>query len=307
MSRRGRPVPHELVPRYRGIIQHWNLFAETCDLPLPTSIRANTLRASRADVADRLRDAGIGVEDVSWNGTLMQVDRPVGRRIEHWLGLFYIQEATQTVPVLVLDPQPGETVLDLCAAPGGKTSQAAALMHNRGHLVANEPSGRRQQALLANLNRIGALNVTVTEYRGESFPLGAQFDRVLVDAPCSAEGTLRKNRSVRNGGTASAIRRLSGLQKRLIVRAFDLVRPGGRLVYSTCTFAPEENEGVVAHLLRERSAVILPTALPFSAAPGILEWERETFPSEIAACSRIYPHHLDSGGGFIAHVERPVE
>jgi len=248
----------------------------------------------------------VAFEAYSWDEALLRVDRPIGRRIEHWLGLFYVQEATQTVPVRVLAPLPGECVLDLCAAPGGKTSHAAALMKNRGCLVANEPSGRRQQALLANLNRIGTLNVIVTEYRGESFPTHARFDCVLLDAPCSAEGTLRKDASLRGGARLGTIRRLAALQKRLIVRAYDLLKPRGRLVYSTCTFAPEENEAVVAHLLRERGARIDPLRLPFSSAPGLPEWAGETFPASLADCARIYPHHLDSGGGFIALVKRPT-
>jgi NOL1/NOP2/sun family putative RNA methylase len=296
----------DLAPRYRAIIADWELFEGACSRLPPVSIRVNTLRTDLGDVRRRLHDAGIEARVYPWSDTMLQVDRPVGRRIEHWLGLFYIQEANQAIPVRVLDPRPEETVLDLCSAPGGKCTQISARMSNRGTVVANEPSGRRQQALLASINRLGALNVTVTEYRGESFPLATRFDRVLVDAPCSAEGTLRKEPNLRSGASLSTIRRLAGLQKRLIERAYDLVRPGGDLVYSTCTFAPEENEAVVTHLLRARDAHVCPISLPFATAHGLTEWGGTSFPSEVAGCVRIYPHHLDSGGGFIAHVERPA-
>ena len=306
MSRAPAHSPTELLPRYRQIIPEWQLFEEACARPMPQIIRVNTLRIASVDLRRRLTAAGVPTERLPWDASLLQVGRPLGRRIEHWLGLFYIQEATQAVPVRVLNPQPGECILDLCASPGGKSTQIAARMHNRGSLIANEPSGGRQQSLLANINRLGVLNATVTEYRGESFPMRARFDRVLVDAPCSAEGTLRKESRLTGGAPIGTIRRLSRLQKRLILRAYDLLCPGGALTYSTCTLAPEENEEVIAHLLDVRNAHVAPIDLPFSAAPGLTEWAGTSYPDTVRGCARIYPHHIDSGGGFIAHVRRPA-
>ncbi len=294
-----------LMPRYRGIIPDWERFRDACGRPLPSVVRTNTLRTTSKDVLERLAQQGISASKFPWEDTLLQVDRSVGNTIEHWLGLLYIQEAVQVLPVTVLDPQPHHAVLDLCAAPGGKTTQIAARMEGAGPLIANEPSGRRQQALLANVNRLGILNATITAYRGESFPLRTRFDRILVDAPCSAEGTLRKESSVRSGASMGTISRLARLQKRLILRAYDLLRPGGILVYSTCTFAPEENEAVVAHLLKLRDARLCPISLPFEASPGLRAWGNENYPSDTHGCARIYPHHIDSGGGFVARLERP--
>ena len=303
-SRSDRRASADLLPRYRDVIHDWDRFAEVCHRPLPTTVRANTLRIDPEELQERLLRQGIAASRVPWEETLLEVDRPVGRTIEHWLGLLYVQEAVQALPVLALDPQPGDAVLDLCAAPGGKTTHIAARMQGVGPLVANEPSGRRQQALLANVNRLGILNATITAYRGESFPLHAEFDRVLVDAPCSAEGTLRKELPLRRGASSAAIARLAKLQKRLIVRAYDLLRPGGVLVYSTCTFAPEENESVVAHLLEVRDARLTPLPLPVGISPGLTAWEEESYPPEVSDCARIYPHQIDSGGGFIARFER---
>ncbi len=301
-----RPLPdsNELLPRYRSIVPEWTRFAAACGRPLPTVIRTNTLRATPEALRERLLRQGYAVSSISWDGTLFEVDRPIGSTIEHWLGLFYVQEAVQTLPVIALDPHPDEAILDLCAAPGGKTTQIAAQMDGTGPLIANEPSGRRQQALLANVNRLGLLNATITAYRGEAFPLRARFDRVLVDAPCSAEGTVRKEPSLWQGASNGTIVRLARLQKRLIVRAYDLLRPGGALVYSTCTFAPEENEAVVAHLLSIRDAQLMPIRLPFEASPGLDAWGEEIYPSELRGCARIYPHQIDSGGGFVARIER---
>jgi len=290
--------------RYRPIIDDWDAFLATTQTPLPYVVRANTLKIEPSALQQRFEAAGIAATPHVWNEELFEMANPPGRRIEHWLGLYYAQEAVQTLPVLALDPQPGETTLDLCAAPGGKATYIAARMRNRGTLVANEPSGRRQMSLLANINRLGVLNTMITAYQGENFPMQTKFDRVLVDAPCSAEGTLRKESSLKSGASKGTIARLARLQKRLIVRAFDLLAPGGLLVYSTCTFAPEENEAVVAHLLRNRSAQILPYDIPIETSPGLTGWLDETFPAEIQHCVRVYPHHLNSGGGFLARITR---
>ena len=297
--------PGDVLLRYRSIVPDWDRFLDACRRPLPTVVRTNTLRVSPEALRGRLLRQGISTTQLPWEPTLLEVDRPVGRTIEHWLGLLYVQEAVQTLPVIALDPRPGETVLDLCAAPGGKSTHIAARMAGDGPLVLNEPNGRRQQALLANVNRLGVLNATITDYRGEQFPLRARFDRVLVDAPCSAEGTLRKEPSLRAGAPKRTIARLARLQKRLIVRAYDLLRPGGVLVYSTCAFAPEENESVVAHLVQARPARLTPLSFPGEASPGLASWEGETYPDEVRLCARVYPHQFDSGGGFVARFERP--
>ena len=306
MSRRSKPSAIDTLGRYRTMIDDWDAFRAATERPMPTVVRTHTERLSPAELRVRLEKRGIACESIPWAEPFFRVDRPVGRTMEHWLGMLYIQELVQAVPVLVLDPRPHEIILDLCAAPGGKTTHIAAMMQSSGTLIANEPNGRRQQGLLANLNRLGAINVAITEYDGESFPMSVPFDRILVDAPCSAEGTLRKERSLRLGAAPSAIRRLAALQRRLIVRAYDLLRPGGVLVYSTCTFAPEENEQTVSHLLSERpDARLVPIVLPFLAARGLTAWDDVSFPPELAGCARIYPHHLDSGGGFVARIERP--
>ena len=290
--------------RYRSIIDSWDAFLAAAQTPLPYVVRTNTLKIEPSALKQRFVAAGIDATSHAWNEDLFELAEPPGKRIEHWLGLYYAQEALQILPVLVLDPQPGETILDMCAAPGGKATFIAARMQNRGTLVANEPSGRRQMSLLANINRLGVLNTMVTAYQGENFPMGTKFDRILVDAPCSAEGTLRKEPSLQNGASMGTIARLARLQKRLIVRAFDLLAPGGVLVYSTCTFAPEENEAVVAHLLRERAANILPVELLIESSMGLTGWADEPFPEEIQHCVRVYPHHLNSGGGFVARITR---
>ncbi len=292
------------LERYRAMIEDWDAFAAAVSRPLPIDARVNALRASPDELRERLAARGTTLESASWDPCAVRASRPIARTLEHWLGLFYLQERVQAAPVLALDPQPEEQVLDLCAAPGGKTVDIAIRMRNTGSILANEPNGRRQQALLTNVNRLGLWNVTATEYRGQDFPGPAAFDRILVDAPCSAEGTLRKHASLRDGAAPAAIARLARLQRMLLLRAFDLLAPRGTLVYSTCTFAPEENEAVVSHLLERRDARVVAFAPPFAHVSGVPQWAGERYEAGVERCVRIYPHHLDSGGGFVARIER---
>ena len=294
--------------RYKDLIADWDAFVDTVEHAAPTSLRVRTKRVTPADLAVRLSRQGITTRPWTWDPEILIADRgSIGATLEHWLGLYYVQELTQTVPVRILDPRPDERVLDLCAAPGGKTTQIASRMENQGVLVVNEPSGRRQPALLANLNRLEVVHAIVLSRRGEEFPLGGVFDRILIDAPCSGEGTLRKDPSMRAGASKRTIDRLSKLQKRLIVRGFDLLRTGGRMVYSTCTFAPEENEAVVAELLwRREHAAIESISLALPHAEGVRRWNGETYPDTVAGTVRLYPQHLDSGGGYVACIRKSV-
>jgi len=203
------PPSARRLDRCRSLIHDWEAFAAASARPLPVDARVNTLRTTPETLRALLARRGVSVEPSSWDPNVVRASQPIGRTVEHWLGLFYLQERVQSAPVLALDPRPNERILDLCAAPGGKTVDIALRMENTGCVVANEPSGRRQQALLTNLNRIGLWDVAVTEYRGQDFPVAAPFDRALVDAPCSAEGTLRKEASVRDGATDQAVRRLA--------------------------------------------------------------------------------------------------
>jgi NOL1/NOP2/sun family putative RNA methylase len=295
------------VERYREIIPEWEAFWEAILRPLPTVIRTNTLRIDPSDLRRRLERKGFDLRPLSWDETCFEIrgEIPAGNTLEHWLGYYYIQEATQLLPVKALGPKPGERVLDLCAAPGGKTTQIAQYMEDSGLLVANDDSAKRIQALLANVYRLGVRCVVVTECPGQEFPGEAEFDRVLVDAPCSAEGVARRFPHLRKGALPGVIQRLATLQKKLLVRALDLVRPGGIVVSSTCTLAPEENEGVVQSVLERGLAELLPWEPPVPHARGLVRFGEAEYGPEMQKTVRIYPHHFDSEGGFVAVLRRP--
>ncbi|HEC63223.1 MAG TPA: RsmB/NOP family class I SAM-dependent RNA methyltransferase [Candidatus Acetothermia bacterium] len=295
------------MERYKDIIPGWEAFLSSLERPLPIVIRTNTLRITPGELRRRLEARGFQVSPLPWYEGLFQVegDIPIGNTLEHWLGYYYVQEATQTLPVLALAPRPGERVLDLCAAPGGKATQIAQHMRDEGLVVANDPSPKRLRALLANLYRLGVRCAVVTECLGEKFPGEGEYDRVLVDAPCSGEGTVRRHPHLRKGAPLGLIRRLASLQKKLLCRALQLVRPGGIVVYSTCTLAPEENEGVVRHALDQGLGRLIPWEPPVPHARGLPGFGKEEYGQELKRAVRLYPHHFDSEGGFIAVFRRP--
>lgn len=225
---------------------------------------------------------------------------PLSMTPEHWLGLVYVQQASTGVAAPALGPAPGERVLDLCSAPGGKTLHMAELMDDSGCLVANEISEGRIRGLLGNVYRLGHTGIMVVASDGRDFPRGALFDRVLVDAPCSGEGTLRRRGGHPPEPSESFAAHLARVQRALLDRAIDLTRPGGTVLYVTCTFAPRENEAVVSDALATRSVELEPLDLPVLHARGLTRFEDERYDDRLEGAARIYPHHLDSGGLFLA-------
>jgi NOL1/NOP2/sun family putative RNA methylase len=227
----------------------------------------------------------------------------------------YGQEEVSAVPAEVLAPEPGERVFDPCAAPGSKTTQLAALMDDRGLLVANDNNLGRLSALRSNAERCGVTSVVVTNSDARNFslkPFVADgdhqrpfFDRALVDVPCSCEGTIRKNPTALEQWEYSHVQGIAGVQKGILTRAVEATKPGGTVVYSTCTFAPEENEAVLDHVLdADRvDCELVGFDLPLDAAPGVTEWEDETYDPSVTRAKRIYPHLNDTGGFFCAKLE----
>ncbi|WP_456476165.1 16S rRNA (cytosine(1407)-C(5))-methyltransferase RsmF [Oceanithermus sp.] len=221
-----------------------------------------------------------------------------------YAGLYYIQEPSAQAVGELLDPQPGERVLDLAAAPGGKTTHLAARMENRGLLVANEVDSGRIRGLLDNLERWGSTQAVVQAPVARLAERWAGFfDRVLLDAPCSGEGMFRKDPAAARRWGPSSPARAAEVQRRLLDAAARLVVPGGVLVYSTCTFAPEENEGVVGGFLRAHPDFELEDArLHPSFAPGVPRWGGGG--AELERAARLWPHRLRGEGHFLARLVR---
>jgi tRNA (cytosine49-C5)-methyltransferase len=209
-------------------------------------------------------------------------------------GQLFIQNAASWLPVLVLDPQPGEEVLDVCAAPGGKTSHIAARTNNQAHIWANDNSRARLAKLQANMQRLGAHVEHYSLYDATrlSHKIDQQFDKILLDAPCSGEGLMHiQNDKDLTTWSVAHTKRLQQLQKRILTQAWELLKPGGTLVYSTCTMAPEENEAIIDYLLRTREdAAIAPIDLSLSnRLPTVESWNNKTFSPAVRQCLRLAP------------------
>jgi len=276
------------------------------------SIRCNLLKISINELKKRLQKKGWELSQpwkkYCWAIIVESKLGPgeLGRSLEHLLGYYYVQELASMLPVIALEPKPHQLVLDLCAAPGSKTTQIASEMKNTGTIIANEVSLKRLKILASNCERCGVTNAILTRKDGSALckkfeKEGMKFDRILIDAPCSGEGTLRSSPRTRLLWNINTIKRLSNLQKSLLASAIPLLKKRGILVYSTCTHAPEENEKVVDWALKKFPQLELEKiSLPLNARPGITKWEKENFSPTIQKCARIYPHDNNTEGFFIA-------
>lgn len=293
------------LDRYRPYIEDWDAFIAATRREEPTVFRIRTGLVDEDALVDRLAARGFEVRAVDGlPGFRQVVDGPVPLSMtpEHWLGLVYVQQASTGIAAPALAPRPGERVLDLCSAPGGKTLHMAELMEDIGCLVANEISEGRIRGLLGNVYRLGHPGIMVVAADGRDFPEGALFDRVLVDAPCTGEGTLRRRGGHPPSPAASFVAHLGRVQRALLEKAIRLTRPGGTVLYVTCTFAPEENEAVVSDTLAHQPVDLVPLNLPVPHAAGLTRFEDSTFDERLEGAARIYPHHLDSGGLFLARL-----
>ena len=271
------------------------------------SVRINSLKASIKEIRDRLKSEW-KLEPIPWvnEGFWIKGERTdIGNTLEHALGYIYVQEAASMMPAVVLDPKPHETVLDICAAPGSKSTQMAAMMGNKGVLVANVITGNRTKILELNLQRCGVLNAIITKSRGQALR-GFEFDKILVDAPCSGTGTIRRNTETLRTWNPDMVRRLSITQKQLIATAFEMLKAGGAMVYSTCSLEPEENEGVIDFLLGkyENAKLEKITLTGLKSSNPVLKFEGQKYNDEIKKALRIWPQDNNTEGFFVARVSK---
>ncbi|OLN91962.1 25S rRNA (cytosine-C(5))-methyltransferase nop2 [Colletotrichum chlorophyti] len=288
-------------------------FFEANESARPVVLRTNTLRTHRRDLAQALISRGVTLEPVGkWSKVGLQVfesNVPLGATPEYLAGHYILQAASSFLPVMALEPQENERVLDMAAAPGGKTTHMAAMMKNTGVIVANDPSKQRAKGLIGNIHRLGARNVVVSNYDAREFPkpMGG-FDRVLLDAPCSGTGVIAKDPSVKTNKTERDFMLLPHTQKQLILAAIDSVnhhsKTGGFIVYSTCSVTVEENEAVVQYALSRRPNVkLVDTNLPFGRE-GFTSYMGKKFDPSLKLTRRYYPHTYNVDGFFVAKFQK---
>lgn len=285
-------------------------FLEALGQPARQALRVNTLKVEPERLLALL---GMDLPPVPWcaEAFLLPPEVHLGRHPFHAAGLFYLQEPSATAAVPLLDPQPGERILDLCAAPGGKSTHIASCLRGKGLLWANELHPGRARTLLENLERWGVRNAVVSVERPEQLAerLEGFFDRVLVDAPCSGEGLFRRDPAAAGEWSPQGVAGCARRQQRILEAAARLVRPGGVLVYATCTFSPEENEAVVGHFLATHAGWALEEGPEWAGvSTGRPEWAGDlppTIAETLRRARRFWPHRTAGEGHFLARLRRP--
>lgn len=288
-------------------------FFEANETPRPVVIRTNTLHTHRRDLAQSLINRGVTLEPVGkWSKVGLQIFEsqvPLGATPEYLAGHYILQAASSFLPVMALAPQENERILDMAAAPGGKTTYIAALMKNTGCIFANDSNKSRAKGLIGNIHRLGAKNTIVCNYDAREFPkvIGG-FDRVLLDAPCSGTGVIAKDPSVKTNKTERDFMLLPHLQKQLLLSAIDSVdhasKTGGYIVYSTCSVTVEENEQVVQYALSKRPNVrLVETGLTFGV-DGFVSYMGKRFDARMKMTKRFYPHKYNVDGFFVSKLQK---
>ncbi len=300
------------------MIPEFDVFLDSLEKAHPSHLRVNTLKVRKEELKERLSRYGCQLEELPVEDAFAfsGLETP-GATLEYFLGYYHLQGLSSMLPPLVLKPEKGQLILDMCASPGSKTSQIAAMTENRATLFANELNKKRLSILKFQLERLGVTSTIITNYQAQNFPTKLpdgsplRFDRVLLDAPCTGEGRyrriMRKDELEKTSEYSErASQRMSGYQKQMILRAFDLLREGGLLVYSTCTYSPYENEEVVDHLLRNRPEAKVEefSINGIRLQEGTISWKDREFHKDLSKTRRVYPHYVDSWGFYIAKIRR---
>lgn len=296
-------LPQSFLDSMKEILgEDYEAFLAGFDGQRQYGLRVNTLKMNLEEFE---RIAPFHLKKVPWisNGYFYEAEDVPAKHPFYSAGLYYLQEPSAMTPASRLKVQPGERVLDLCAAPGGKATELGAALQGEGLLVANDINTARARALLRNLELFGISNSFVTNepphVLAERFP--EFFHKIMVDAPCSGEGMFRKNPAVVDSWQEKGPEYFSKLQREIIVQAADMLLPGGMMFYSTCTFSPLENEKTITHLLKERPDMeVIPMEDYEGFAEGLTSYRGEVFDESCRLCRRIWPHKMSGEGHFMA-------
>lgn len=287
-------------------------FLEASEVQRPMTIRTNTLKTRRRDLAEALINRGVNLDPLGkWTKVGLVVfssQVPMGATPEYLAGHYIIQGASSFLPVMALDPKENERILDMCAAPGGKSSHIAAIMKNTGVLFSNDVNQQRIKAVVGNFHRLGIVNSVICSYDGRKLPsIMKGFDRVLLDAPCTGTGVVAKDPSVKTNKDEVDVQRCCTLQRDLLLAAIDCVNArsesGGVIVYSTCSVLPEENEWIIDYALKKRDVKLVPTGLEFGA-DGFINYRQYRFHPSLKLTKRFYPHAHNMDGFFVAKLKK---
>ncbi|CAM3111449.1 RsmB/NOP family class I SAM-dependent RNA methyltransferase [Paenibacillus lupini] len=309
-------LPIAFTTKMKSLLgEEYDRFISSYDDPRLYGIRVNRLKLN-GEAWKAISPLGDAIRPIPWveDGYYYEEGARPGKHPHYHAGLYYIQEPSAMAPVELLDVQPGQKVLDLCAAPGGKSTQIAAKLQGSGVLVSNDNAKERTKALAKNIELAGVRNAVILNEEPSALApaFGQWFDRILVDAPCSGEGMFRKDESMIAEWEKHSIERCSTMQRHILRDAAAMLAPGGILVYSTCTFSPEENESQIAELLAELPDFEVVQVEPlYGWKNGQPDWAgeagRELAPARLASLSgtvRLWPHHIEGEGHYAAVLRR---
>lgn len=309
-ERNGRmELPASFIENMRNILgPELDAYLESYRKPRFMGLRVNTSKIS-VEEFERLHPFR-SLRKIPWisNGYYYTEEDAPTKHPYYYAGLYYIQEPSAMTPAAVLPVEKGERVLDLCAAPGGKATELAAKLSHTGLLVANDASASRTKALLKNLEVFGMPNILITSEMGDRLDryFHEYFNKILIDAPCSGEGMFRKQAHMIPAWEKQGPKVFSAMQREILRQAAELLKPGGRMLYSTCTFSELENEGSVDHFLKEHPDFHL-AEIPWyeGFCPGRPDLVGSAFPLE--KCVRLFPHKIDGEGHFLALLAKDGE
>ncbi|MBY8980505.1 MAG: RsmB/NOP family class I SAM-dependent RNA methyltransferase [Candidatus Lokiarchaeota archaeon] len=281
---------------------------EANEKPLTPSIRVNTIKIDKDTLKDRLLSKGFKLESIDWINYGLKIKKSplnLGSTHEYLQGFYYMQSVAPMLPAFILDPNPSDIVIDMCAAPGGKATHLAQIMNNEGNLILIERNRNRIPALEINLRRLGVSNsIIINEDAVNLSKMNLKADKILLDAPCTGEGLIRQDSSRKRSKTMKDINKLSSIQRKLLKTGLNSLNPGGQLLYSTCSIAPEENELVIDDVLKDNSDFAI-VKIPYNyGVKGIIDVYNKTLREDIKYSQRLYPHLHNTIGFFISLIQK---
>ncbi len=297
-----------LIKRFKNIFGNdFDKLMKSYSRKTRKAIRINTLKISVNNCLNRLRQKGFLLSNVPWCSYAFFVDKepsPLASTVEYLMGFFYIQDPTSLIPAIELEPKPGEIILDMAAAPGGKTTHIAQLMKNKGSILAMEIDNRRIKALLYNIGRMGVENVIFMRDDARNIKnVGLMFDKILLDAPCTADGTISKNPELKKDLTQDYYKIYPEKQRALLKVAKGVLKKNGTLVYATCSTAPEENEEIVEFAVEKLGYKLKLAKLQKYFDKGFTNFFGKNHSSYLAKSLRVMPFKYNTQAFFVAKFE----
>jgi len=293
--------------QFIGVDQTINLLKAN-ELPLTPAIRVNSLKISSEELSNRMLQKGFNletIENIPYGFRVIKRTSNLGSTHEFLQGYYYLQNIASILSTIILDPKPNDTVVDMCAAPGSKATHIAQLMNNEGNLILIERNRNRIPALETNLRRMGILNSIIFNMDAIELPkLNIKPDKVLLDAPCTGEGLIRQDPSRKTSKKMRDIEKMSEIQKKLLRTGLNVLKSGGRLLYCTCSIAPEENEFVVDEVLKNQETFAIIKISREYGVPGLIKAFGINLIESLQHSQRIYPHIHDTIGFYYCLIEK---